>query len=99
MLTEARIKKLAVKPKRYRVYDDRVTGLQVLVRPTGKKSFYLQTRIGGKLTDVKLNDVEKVSLRDARKQAAEKLIEIKNKPKAKDFGDSRTLGSFVSEQY
>tara|TARA_B110000503_G_scaffold111249_1_gene166531 strand:+ start:84 stop:1343 length:1260 start_codon:yes stop_codon:yes gene_type:complete len=99
MLTEARIKKLTIKPRRYRVYDDRVTGLQVIVRPTGRKTFYLQTRIGGKLTDIKLVDVEGVSLRDARNLASEKLIELRNRPTAKDLSGSKTLGRFIEEQY
>ena len=100
MLTEAKIKKLAVKPKRYRVYDDRVTGLQVIVRPTGKKTFYLQTRIGGKLTDIKLDHTDNLTLRAAREKAGEKLIEIKNKPtKEEEKAQKIKFGEFVEERY
>jgi hypothetical protein len=45
-LTDLRIKSLKKKDKKYKVFDISISGLYVLVKPTGYKVFKLAYRIG-----------------------------------------------------
>jgi hypothetical protein len=72
-LTEKAIERLKVKPKSYTVWDAKQTGLGIIVRPTGKKSWRLQlTYPGGRGQSKRLlGRYPAMSLADARAKAAE----------------------------
>jgi integrase len=72
-LTEKAIERLKVKPKNYTVWDAKQTGLGIIVRPTGKKSWRLQlTYPGGRGQSKRLlGRYPAMSLADARDKATE----------------------------
>ena len=55
-LTDLRIKSLKKKDKKYKVFDISISGLYVLVKPTGYKVFKLAYRIGRYQKESKLGE-------------------------------------------
>jgi|TARA_B100001094_G_scaffold135099_1_gene130843 hypothetical protein len=55
-LTNLKIKSLKVEDKKYKVFDKQVSGLYLMVRPTGYKVFKLAYRIGKYQKESKLGE-------------------------------------------
>ncbi len=62
--------------KRRRVYDERQKGLAVYVSPTGNKVFYCVCKVDGRVEEIRIGDVTKVTIETARAQAAKILNDI-----------------------
>jgi integrase len=61
------------KAKRYGIRDGLVPGLQLIVHPSGQKTYALFTRINGKLINLKIGNAAALTLAQAREQARRKL--------------------------
>lgn len=70
-LTTAKIDRLEPSDKQYLVWDEKYTGLGVLVSPKGSKSFVYQGRVGGKQKRVTLGKYPLMSYQDAIDKASE----------------------------
>lgn len=70
-LTTAKIDKLEPTEKQYLVWDEKYTGLGVLVSPKGAKSFVYQGRVGGKQKRITLGKYPLMSYQDAIDKASE----------------------------
>lgn len=70
-LTTAKIEKLEPSEKQYLVWDEKFTGLGVLVSPKGTKTFVYQSRVGSKQKRITLGKYPLISLQDAIDQASE----------------------------
>ena len=55
-LTNLKIKSLKVEDKKYKVFDKQVSGLYLMVRPTGYKAFKLAYRISKYQKESKLGE-------------------------------------------
>src|SRR5271168_3237046 len=73
MLTDVAIKKLPVPTKRKEVPDGRVTGLYLVLQPSGARSWALRYRVAGKPTKLTLGGYPSVDLAMARRKAQEGL--------------------------
>ena len=62
---------LAPAAKRYTVYDDRVSGLGLLVQPTGHKAFFWFRKVHGQPTWRTIGDFPDISIEQARSRASE----------------------------
>jgi integrase len=68
----------AAKPKatkRYGIRDGLVPGLQLIVHPSGQKTYALFTRINGKLINLKIGNAAALTLAQAREEARSKLAQ------------------------
>ncbi len=72
-LTQFELDNLRPGDKDYEVSDVR-SGLRVLVRTTGSKSWIVRTRVSGRLIKATLGKVEAISLKDARKLASKVIL-------------------------
>lgn len=70
-LTTTKIDKLEPTEKQYLVWDEKYTGLGVLVSPKGAKSFVFQGRIGGKQKRITLGKYPLMSYQDAIDKASD----------------------------
>lgn len=70
-LTTAKIDRLESSDKQYLVWDEKYTGLGVLVSPKGSKSFVYQGRVGGKQKRVTLGKYPLMSYQNAIDKASE----------------------------
>lgn len=70
-LTTAKIDKLEPSDKQYLVWDEKYTGLGVLVSPKGARSFVYQGRVGGKQKRITLGKYPLMSYQDAIEKASE----------------------------
>jgi integrase len=73
MLTDVGIKKLALPDRRREVPDGKVSGLYLVVQPSGAKSWALRYRIAGKPAKLTLGPYPPIDLGTARKRAQEAL--------------------------
>lgn len=69
-LTTNKIDKLEPSDKQYLVWDEKYTGLGVLVSPKGSKSFVYQGRVGGKQKRITLGKYPLMSYQDAIDKAS-----------------------------
>ena len=76
MLTDLSIKKLALPDKRKEVPDGRITGLYLVVQPSGAKSWALRYRANGTPRKLTLGAYPSVDLANARRRAQQALGEI-----------------------
>src|SRR5271156_5174254 len=76
MLTEVAIKSLAGGDKRREFPDGKVTGLYLVVQPSGKKSWALRYRAAGKPKKLTIGPYLVVGLAEARKRAMAALGEV-----------------------
>ena len=92
-LTDAAVARLRPREREYTVWDSRVVGLGVRVRPSGGQSWVLLLDAGGRTKRHSLGPVSTMSVADARrdalKQQAEPLTEktVKARDKAPLFQD------------
>ena len=75
-LTDIAIKKLQPKEKAYKVYDNSGTGLYVWVKTNGGKYFKQKYTFQKRPYDIQIGSVKKVSLKEARRQAGENLVNV-----------------------
>ncbi len=94
-LTKAYIDRAEPQPKPYRVWDVRQRGLVLMVRPTGRKIYYVGYRIRRRLCWYRLADADAIALDDARKLAQRVMYEVAQgvDPQATRMAE-RNAGSF-----
>ena len=68
-LTERRIEEAAPRSTRYNLWDTKVRGFGVRVRPSGAKSFFLTYYVGGDDRAITIAKTDEISLADARRTA------------------------------
>ena len=66
-LSDASIARMGPRKREYTVWDSKVPGLGVRVRPSGSRSFVLLQAIAGRSRRVSLGPVETVTIEDARR--------------------------------
>jgi integrase len=76
MLTDLSIKKLALPEKRAEYPDGRVTGLYLVIQPSGAKSWALRYRAAGTPRKLTIGSYPAVDLATARKRAQEALGDV-----------------------
>jgi integrase len=76
LLTDVGIKKLALPEKRREVPDGRVSGLYLVLQPSGARSWALRYRIAGKPAKLTLGPYPVLDLANARRRAQEALGDV-----------------------
>jgi integrase len=76
MLTDVQIKKLGTPTARREVPDGRITGLYLVLQPSGAKSWALRYRAAGKPAKLTLGPYPALDLANARRRAQEALGEL-----------------------
>ena len=71
-LTDSAIARFRPREREYTVWDSRVPGLGVRVRPTGGRSWVLLLDTGGRTKRVSLGPVSTKTVADARREALER---------------------------
>ena len=97
-LTDLKVKSLVSKEKKYKVFDSQVSGMFVLVRPTGKKVFQIRVREFQKIKDITIGEHGVFTLKAARAKAnqikldhAEGEIVSRKYASRKQIDEPRTL--------
>lgn len=101
-LTQQKVDSLQPLNKRYKVYDSRLAGFFVLVRPTGVKSYWCFLRVNGRGTDYKLGSCAELTLKQARVLGASALVKAKGGLSAIEERRSskvETLQGFLETRY
>ena len=78
VLTQREVETAKPKLKRYPLRDGIVPGMRLIVYPTGKKGYWLWTRVLGKLIPIEIGDASLMTLGDARAKARGLLAAIAN---------------------
>ena len=78
VLTQREVETAKPKPKRYGLRDGIVPGMRLIVHPTGKKGYWLWTRVHGKLVPLEVGDALLMTLAEARAKAKGMLAAIAN---------------------
>jgi integrase len=76
MLTDVQIKKMQTPPARREVPDGKITGLYLVLQPSGAKSWALRYRAAGKPAKLTLGPYPALDLANARRRAQEALGEV-----------------------
>ena len=76
MLTDVQIKKLITPTARREIPDGKITGLYLVLQPSGAKSWALRYRAAGKPAKLTLGPYPTLDLANARRRAQEALGEI-----------------------
>jgi integrase len=76
MLTDVQIKKLTTPTARREVPDGKITGLYLVLQPSGAKSWALRYRAAGKPTKLTLGPYPTLDLANARRRAQEALGDV-----------------------
>ncbi len=76
MLTDVGIRKLATPATRREVPDGKVTGLYLVLQPSGRKSWALRFRANGKPVKLTIGGYPTIGLGEARRRAQEALGEL-----------------------
>src|ERR1700733_1984254 len=76
MLTDVQIKKLTTPTARREVPDGKITGLYLVLQPSGAKSWALRYRAAGKPAKLTLGPYPALDLANARRRAQEALGEV-----------------------
>jgi integrase len=76
MLTDVQIKKLATPTTRREVPDGKITGLYLILQPSGARSWALRYRSAGKPAKLTLGPYPALDLANARRRAQEALGEV-----------------------
>jgi integrase len=76
MLTDLGIKKLPLPDKRREVPDGKVSGLYLVLQPSGARSWALRYRVAGKPTKLTIGPYPAIDLAAARKRALEALGDV-----------------------
>ncbi len=100
--TQQKVDSLQPLIKRYKVYDSRLAGFFVLVRPTGVKSYWCFLRVNGKGTYHTLGSCAELTLKQARVLGASALVKAKSGLSAIEERRScmaETLRGFLETRY
>ncbi len=100
--TQQKVDSLQPLIKRYKVYDSRLAGFFVLVRPTGVKSYWCFLRVNGKGTYHTLGSCAELTLKQARVLGASDLVKAKSGLSAIEERRScmaETLRGFLETRY
>ena len=81
-LTDAAVARLRPREREYAVWDSRVPGFGVRIRPTGGRSWVLLLDAGGRTKRVSLGPVSAKSIAEARREALKKQAEPQPKKTA-----------------
>src|SRR5271165_4019581 len=76
MLTDLQIRKLPTPPTRREVPDGKISGLYLVLQPSGARSWALRYRTAGKPAKLTLGPYPSLDLANARRRAQEALGEI-----------------------
>ena len=76
MLTDVQIRKLITPESRREIPDGKVTGLYLVLQPSGAKSWALRYRAAGKPAKLTLGAYPALDLANARRRAQEALGEV-----------------------
>ena len=76
MLTDLQIKKLALPEARKEVPDGKVSGLYLVVQPSGSKSWAIRYRVAGQPKKLTLGPYPAIDLATARRRAQEAIGEV-----------------------
>ncbi len=76
MLTDLQIEKLAPPPKRQEIPDGKVSGLYLVVQPSGAKSFAFRYRVGGAPKKFTIGPYPAINLATARKRAQKAIAQV-----------------------
>jgi integrase len=76
MLTDLQIKKLLTPETRREIPDGKITGLYLVLQPSGARSWALRFRVDGKPTKLTLGSFPALDLANARRRALEALGEL-----------------------
>ena len=101
-LTQKKVDTLEASEKRFKVYDARLSGFFVLVRPSGKKSYWCYLRVNGKATDYLLGGCEELTLKKAKEMGAAALVKARSGVSAieeRQVAKSGTLLGFLDSRY
>ncbi len=105
-ITPSVVQNTKPREKRFVVHDTLLKGLVMFVRPTGKKTWYVDYRISGKRTHYLIGDTTLFTVTEAREEARKILSGIARgeDPKAEeDIQDqnnkSLALGEFIRDVY
>lgn len=106
-ITPSVIQSLKPQEKVYRVCDTLIQGLVIIVRPTGKKTWYVNYRLNDRRTDHMIGATTLFTLTEARDQARDFLAAIARgedpRAEAEAQADIQngtlTLGEFISGKY
>lgn len=75
-LTKRSVEKLAIEPKDYIVFDSEVGGFGVRLLPSGRRSYIVQYRSGGRTRRIAIGQHGAVTVEEARRRAKELLGEV-----------------------
>ena len=75
-LTDNVLRSAQVKEGRYDLYDAQVRGLGVRVGTSGLKSWFVMTRVGGRMTRRTIGHYPRIGLKEARIRGAEELAKM-----------------------
>ena len=101
-LTQQKVDSLQPLSKRYKVYDARLAGFFVLVRPSGVKSYWCFLRVNGRGTDYKLGSCAELTLKQARVLGASALVKARGGVSAieeRRSSKAETLQGFLETRY
>ena len=76
MLTDLQIKKLETPPQRREIPDGKISGLFLVIQPTGAKSWAVRYRAGGQPKKFTIGPYPSIDLAAARRKAQEALGEV-----------------------
>ena len=94
-LTDAAVGRLRPREREYTVWDSRVAGLGVRVRPTGGRNWVLLFDAGGRTKRVSLGPVSTKSVADARREALRRQAEPRPEKTAGKAGAAPLFRDFV----
>ncbi|MGB8518509.1 MAG: integrase family protein, partial [Gallionella sp.] len=76
-LTDTKIKQATPSAKPTRIFDGKVTGLHLLIQPSGSKLWRLKYKFGGKEKRIAIGQYPTVSLAEVRETAAKLLFQVR----------------------
>ena len=95
-LTDAAIARLRPREREYAVWDSRVPGLGVRVRPTGGRSWVLLLDAGGRTKRVSLGPVSARSVAETRREALRRQADLQPEKAAAPAGAVPLFRDFVA---
>ena len=99
-ITQSVVQNISPQQKVFRIYDTLLKGLVLVVRPSGKKTWYVDyKRSSGKRTDHLIGVASLFTVLEAREQAREFLAAIARGEDPKAPTGSLTLGEFIRDIY
>ena len=98
-LTDAAIARLRPREREYTVWDNRVPGLGVRVRPTGGRSYVLLRHASGRSVRISLGPVSTKTIAEARRECHARKADPEPEEAALPARSVPSLGDFVSGEW